>query len=207
MGNFAVSTTGTLAYAHTSGYDPFARTLSWIDRNGKLELFDALQHPYMQPRISHNGKRIAYGTGTVPDNNIWVLDVSRPAPTRLRREAATSQNPSWSPDDQWVLFASNRSGGFKIWRQAVDGTGEPELLVAGVGIDPIVTPDGTQLIFSAPSSPGNNDIMRMALDGSRRVEPLVKTPFSEQNAEISPNRHGLAYLSNASGKQEVWVRP
>ena len=146
-GNFAVSTTGTLAYAHTSGYDPFARTLSWIDRNGKLEPLDALQHPYTQPRISHNGKRIAYGTGTVPDNNIWVLDVSRPAPTRLRREAATSQNPSWSPDDQWVLFASNRSGDVQIWRQAVDGTGEPELLVAGVGVDPIVTPDGTQLIF------------------------------------------------------------
>jgi len=47
----------------------------------------------------------------------------------------------------------------------------------------------------------------MALDGSRRVEPLVKTPFSEQNAEISPNGRWLAYRSSASGKEEVWVRP
>jgi len=205
-GNFAVSATGTLVYAHTSGYDPFARTLSWIDRNGNLEPLDAIQHPYTQPRISHDGKRIVYTTATVPDNNPWVLDVSRQAPTRLRTEAATDQEPSWSRDDQWVLFASNRGGGGQqIWRQAADGTGAPEFQVDG--FDPIVTPDGTQLIFSKNSSPGDNDIMQMALDGSRRQEALVKTPANESFGEISPNRRWLAYQSNVSGRDEVWVRP
>jgi serine/threonine-protein kinase len=205
-GNFAVSATGTLVYAHTSGYDPYARTLSWIDRNGKLEPLDAIQHPYTQPRISHDGKRIVYTTATAPDNNPWVLDVSRPAPTRLRTEAATDQEPSWSHDDQWVLFASNRGGGSQqIWRQASDGTGAPELQVDG--ISPIVTHDGMQLIFSKSSSPGDNDIMQMALDGSQLQKPLVKTPANDLFPEISPNGRWLAYQSNISGRDEVWVRP
>ena len=204
-GNFAVSATGTLVYAHTSGYDPFARTLSWIDRKGRLEPLDAIQHPYTQPRISHDGKGIVYATATVPDNNVWVLDFSRKAPTRVRTEAATDQNPSWSTDDKSVLFASNRGGGLQIWRQAADGTGKPEFLVDG--FDPTVTPDGTRLIFSLSSSPGDNDIMQMALDGSRRQEPLVKTRANENFPEISPGGRWLAYSSNASGKQEVWVRP
>jgi Tol biopolymer transport system component len=139
-GNFAVSASGTLVYAHTSGYDPFARTLSWIDRSGKLEPLDAIQHPYMQSRISHGGTRIAYPTGTVPDGNLWVLDVSRQAPMRVRTEAATDQQPSWSTDDKWVLFASNRGGGSgpQIWRHAADGTGKPDFLADGVS--PIATP-------------------------------------------------------------------
>ena len=205
-GNFAVSATGTLVYAHTSGYDPFARTLSWIDRNGKLEPLDAIQHSYTQPRISHDGQRIAYGTGTPPDNNIWVLDLSRPAPTRLRTEAATDQEPSWSTDDQWILFSSSRDGDQRIWRQAADGTGEPELVVER-GVSPIVTPDGTRIIYTTLSSREDNEIMQMALDGSRRQEALVKTSANELFAEISPNGRWLAYQSNVSGREEVWVRP
>jgi serine/threonine-protein kinase len=69
-----------------------------------------------------------------------------------------------------------------------------------------VTRDGKQLIF-ASSNPGNSDIMQMALDGSRRQEPLVTTPAQEAFAEISPNGRWLAYQSNISGRDEVWVRP
>ena len=208
-GNVALSTDGTLAYVHTAGYDPFARTLSWIDRTGKLEPLGAPEHPYMQPRFSHDGTRVVHATGRGPDNNPWILDLSRGALTRLRREAAREQQPSWSPDDRWVLFASDRAttdGLLQIWRQAADGTGEPELLVES-GVNPIVTPDGTRVIFTQQTSPGNNDIMEMALDGSQKVTGLVQTPFTEGGAEISPDGRWLAYQSNFSGRQEVYVGP
>jgi eukaryotic-like serine/threonine-protein kinase len=207
-GNVAVSATGTLAYVHTAGYDPFARTLSWIDRHGKLEPLGAPPHPYTQPRFSHDGTRIVHATGRGPDNNIWVLDVSRNALTRLRTEAARDQQPSWSPDDRWILFASDRAtagGGLQIWRQAADGTGEPELLVES-GAIPTVTPDGTRVIYSAPAS-GNVDIMEKALDGSQKVRGLVQTPFDDRDGELSPDGRWLAYHSTFSGQQEVWVRP
>ena len=90
-----------------------------------------------------------------------------------------------------------------IWRQAADGTSEPEFLVKGVA--PIVTPDGTRLIYTVQASPGNNDIMQMALDGSQRVLPLVQTPFNEGGGNVSPDGRWLAYQSSRSGRQEVYV--
>jgi serine/threonine-protein kinase len=208
-GNIAVSATGTLAYAHAPGFDPFARTLSWIDRSGKLEPLGAPQHPYTQLRLSHDGTRVVYATGRTPDNNPWVLDLPRLALTRLRTEASRDQEPSWSHDDRWVLFSSDRAatGVLQIWRQAADGSGEPELLVEK-GSSPVVSPDGMRLVFTAETSPpGNIDVLEMSLDGSRRVRGLVQTPFNEQGGEISPDGRWLAYHSNVSGRQEVWVRP
>jgi hypothetical protein len=76
-GNFAASATGTLAYAHDSGYDPFARTLSWIDRSGKLEPLNAPQHPYMQIRLSHDGTSVVYATNRAPETNPWIQELSR----------------------------------------------------------------------------------------------------------------------------------
>ena len=125
----------------------------------------------MQPRISHDGTRIVIATGRDPDNNIWVLDISRGALTRLRSEAARDQEPSWSPDDRWILFASDRTSGdrLQIWRQAVDGTGEPELVVdSGVESDRHAGRDATHLHRAVISRD-----QRHHADGARWVETRV----------------------------------
>jgi serine/threonine-protein kinase len=206
-GSFAISKTGVLVYAPASGYDPFARTLSWIDRNGTIEPLNAPQHAYVQPRLSHDGTRVVYATAVTPENNPSILDIAQGTSRRLRREAAREQQPSWSHDDRWILFASDRNGaGLQIWRQAADGTGEPELLVAS-GSYPIMTPDGTRLIFAGTRAPGNVDIMQMMLDGSSRVVPLVESPFTENRPEISPDGRWLAYSSDSSGQFEIYVSP
>jgi Tol biopolymer transport system component len=206
-GNFAISETGVLVYAPASGYDPFARTLSWIDRNGKIEPLNAQQHAYLQHRLSHDGTRVVYATGVTPENNPWILDVARGTRTRLRREAARDQQPSWSHDDRWILFASDRNGGgLQIWRQAADGTGEPELLVER-GSYPIMTPDGKGVIYAGTSTSGNADIMRKMFDGSSSVETLVTSSFTENGPEISPDGNWLAYRSDKSGQFQVYVRP
>ena len=75
------------------------------------------------------------------------------------------------------------------------------------GVSPIMTPDGTRIIYTTLSSREDNEIMQMALDGSRRQEALVKTSANELYAEISPKGRWLAYQSNISGGEEVWVRP
>jgi serine/threonine-protein kinase len=206
-GNFAISVAGTsLVYARASGYDPSLRTLSWIDRSGKVEPLNVPQRSYLQPRFSHDGTRVVYVGGL----NLWILDLSREPPTqsRLRLEAGLDLFPSWSPDDQWILFTSDRDGTvLKIWRQAVDSTAEPELIVDTFSGSPIVTPDVTRLIYSAFSNTNNNDIMEMMLDGSKLQRPLVQTPFDEENAEISDDQRWLAYQSNKSGQPEVYVSP
>ena len=204
-GNFAISATGTLVYAHTAGYDPFARSLSWVDRSGTLEPLAAPQHPYMQIRLSHDGTRVAHATGRTPRTTSGSWTCQR-TPTPQRREAAREQDPWWSPDDRWIYFASNRGGTqlLQIWRQAADGTGEPELLVDR-GSFPTATPDGRHLVFIGFEPASRSDIMRMALDGSRRISPLVQTRFNEQGASVSPDSRWLAYQSDMSGRMEVYV--
>jgi eukaryotic-like serine/threonine-protein kinase len=76
-----------------------------------------------------------------------------------------------------------------------------------------VTPDGTALIFRAETPPSKvgtrpgTDLVLLPLDGEHRTRPLVATPFDELNAEVSPDGHWLAYESNESGRNEIYVRP
>jgi serine/threonine-protein kinase len=95
----------------------------------------------------------------------------------------------------------------RIWRQAADGTGEPELMVDTPATLATVSPDGAHLIFTRFTPSSLTDIMRMALDGSRRVSPLVITRFNEGAGEVSPDGRWLAYQSNVSGRREIYVAP
>jgi serine/threonine protein kinase/Tol biopolymer transport system component len=207
-GDFAVSSQGTLVYAHASGYDPFARTLSWIDREGRREPLPSPPHPYLQIRISHDGTKVATLSDREPENNIWVLDLARQALTRVTTDAALDIQPAWTSDDRSIVFASNRDGSTQnLWRQAADGTGVPERLTFPPGnqAGPAPTPDGTRVIFATPSGAGDNDVMEMTLDATRQERALVKTPFNDAGGALSPNARWLAYQSNRTGRTEVYV--
>jgi serine/threonine-protein kinase len=208
-GDFAVSSQGTLVYAHASGYDPFARTLSWIDRQGRREPLAAPPHPYSQFRLSYDGTRVVTLGDREPEQNVWVLDLSRHFLTRVTTDAALDIQPAWTWDDRWIVFASNRDGGTQnLWRVAADGTGAPERLThppTSQG-SPSPAPNG-RLLFATPSSAGDTDMMEMILDDRRQARPLVRTTFNEGNGAVSPDGRWLAYNSNRSGRAEVYVAP
>jgi eukaryotic-like serine/threonine-protein kinase len=209
-GEFAVSSQGTLVYAHASGYDPFARTLSWIDRQGRREPLPAPPHPYQQIKISHDGTRVATLSDREPENNIWVLDLSRHALTRVTTDAALDIQPAWTSDDRSIVFASNRDGSTQnLWRQAADGTGAPERLTYQPGNQggPAPTPDGTRVVFATPSGAGDTDVMEMTLDATRQVRALLNSHFNEASGQLSPNGRWLAHQSNRTGRIEVYVSP
>ena len=70
-----------------------------------------------------------------------------------------------------------------------------------------MAPDGSRLVFTEIGSGTGEDVMSLRLEGSRQVEPLVKTPLAERNGEISPDGRWLAYEANDSGQFEIYVRP
>ena len=140
-----------------------------------------------------------------PEQNIWVLDLSRHFLTRVTTDAALDIQPAWMPDDRWIVFASNREGGTQnLWRQAADGTGTPERLTHPPTnqASPSGTPDGKRLLFATPSDAGDSDLVEMTLDDTGQIRPLVRTRFSEGGGEVSPDGRWLAYASNRSGKAE-----
>ncbi len=202
-----VSRGGLLVYGPgTTTTSNAQRTMVWVDRAGKEEPLPVPPRSYAYPRLSPDGSRIALD---IRDQNldIWIWDLSRRTLTRLTSSAGPDNTPVWTPDGKRILFASQRMEGFNnLFWQPSDGTGQPErLLESPTGQLPqAVSPDGTRLVFRQTAG---GDLDTLSLVGDRRVTPLLHTPFVELNAEVSPDGRWLAYQSNDSGVNEVYVRP
>ena len=204
-GNFAIANDGTLVYVDLpGGVTTNARTLVWVDRTGKEEAIDAPPRAYLQPRLSPDGKRVAVWSSD-QTNDIWIWDLERKILTPLTRDPGEDQHPLWTRDGKRIIFSSNRSGVFNLWRQAADGTGEPEQLTKSSepGFATGITPDGTAVVFFENKSATGRDLnlLQLALDETHRVTSLVGTRAHETEGVVSPNGLWLAYRINSDGLQ------
>jgi len=203
--HFSVSDTGALVYV-TGGSSGLAeRTLVWVDRDGGEEALAAEPRAYTYPRISPDGGRLALDVRG-QENDIWLWDFARETLTRLTFAPGVDLYPVWTPDGTQVAFSSDRDENFDLYWKAADGTGTVERLTESENAQfPYAfTPDGSQLVFRETGEQGFN-LGVLSLEDSS--EPLLATEFNEYNAELSPDGRWLAYESNASGQQEIYVRP
>jgi Tol biopolymer transport system component len=137
------------------------------------------------------------------ENDIWVWDLARRTLDRLTFGPAADFAPVWTPDGHHLVFFSQRVGQGGLFWQPADGPGGAERLSAGAPPSG-VTPDGSQVLFGTV---GNQDLMMLALDGTRRVQPLLQTASVERNGIVSPDGRWLAYESDSAGRFEIYVRP
>ncbi len=202
-GDFVVAADGTPAYVDAPGATAAAaRTLVWVDRKGGEEALAAPPRPYFQPRLSPDGTRVAVAIAD-QENDIWLWDLARQTSSPLTFDSAADWAPVWTPDGRRLIFYSQRGREPGLFWQLADGTGAAERLSSGAPPTG-VTPDGTQVLFA---STGNRDLAMVALDGTRRVESLLRTPSVERNGIVSPDGRWLAYESDSSGRFEIYVRP
>jgi eukaryotic-like serine/threonine-protein kinase len=200
---FDIAANGTLVYNPAAAAAQAQRTLVWVDRQGHEEPIDAPSRPYAYARLSPDDTQLALDIRD-QENDIWLWNMTRGTLSRFTFEPALDRNPVWSADGRRILFESNRAGNGNLFWQSADGTGKPEQLAEGDILNPSgVSPDGRRALFYG----SQNDVMSVTLDGTRRVEPLVQTPFIERNAIVSPDGRWMAYESNASSRPEIYVRP
>jgi Tol biopolymer transport system component len=134
--------------------------------------------------------------------DVWVLELSRGTLTRLTFQGF-NWRPIWSPDGERIIYRA----GDDIFVQRADGTGEAEQLASGALRGPTsVSSDGRTIIFIHSSTVTGNDIGMVRLDGDPEPEILLGTDFDEHSGILSPDDHWLAYVSNESGRNEVYVR-
>ena len=206
--DFDVASDGTLVYVRGGLQEP-ARVLLWVDREGREEPIQAPVRAYQYLRISPDGARVAIDIRD-QERDIWLWEFVRRTLTRFTFDPAPDRFPVWTADGRRVLFTSARAGARNMFWQASDGTGVPEQLTRNTttadNAPSGVSPDGAWAIFR-DGEPLAFDLSRLALGTDRRVEPLLHTPFSEQNGEVSPDGRWLAYQANDSGRAEIWVRP
>jgi serine/threonine-protein kinase len=203
---FSLSSDGTLAYIAGDIESSAKRTLARVDRQGAAQPLTEAQRPYVYPRFSPDGRRLAV-TMQDPSPEIWILELGRDILTRLTfSEGGVSFAPAWSPDGRRILFSSNRvDGKYRLFSKPADGSGDAEQLTTeALGVPSSVSPDGKTVIFWHIGA--SSDIWTMRLDGEHGPEVLLGTPFDERCAMISPDGRWLAYVSNESGRDEVYVR-
>ena len=196
--------------AFGSGHQQLVR----LDRTGrKLGTIGQPQQGILYPALSPDGRRVlvsAYEEGTNQD--IWVHEVGRALKTRLTFDPGTDNFPKWSPSGEEVVFSSNRAGNFDIFSRAADGSSEPVSLVSGPRPEfpSAWSPDMKYFLYVAGSPETGTDIWyleRKEQGGGFDSRPFLQTAFRETNSRLSPDGRFVAYLSDESGRSEIYVRP
>ena len=211
--SFSVSDTGILTYrASTESSNVSSATeLAWYDRRGSRLGLAGAESEYVDPELSPDGKFVAFSRGTPAD--IWTLDIEKGVSSKWTTDAAADLNPRWSPDGKTIAFDSARDGPANLYRREVGVTGADTLVFKSEAAKTLSdwSRDGKYLAFVS-----NNDVLALRLpDNPKAADPkageikpiqVTKTPFVERLPRISPDSHWIAYVSNKSGQEEVYVQ-
>jgi Tol biopolymer transport system component len=182
-----------------------ARTLVRVDRGGRRPPLLDERRGFWMPSVSPDGRHVAVTIDPRP-SQIWVYDLSRRSGARLATERHNIY-PRWTSDGRRISRTGGVAGGFDIQRRAADGSSEAQLLLGGERTRYADTwsRDGKFLVFHDAHPTYRNDIWMKPAGGD--PAPLVATPAHEYAASLSPDDRWLAYMSDESGRMEVYVRP
>src|SRR5262245_12836809 len=214
--HFSSSNNGYMTYIPATGALN-NRTLALIDRAGIQKPLDIPAGPYNHPRISSNGKQLAvhkeeivYGTsGVLGRGDIWIYDLSGATAPRRLTFTGRNNSPIWTRDGERIVFAAERDGSWGLFSQRADTPGSAQLLMmldqGAMSLKPETSSlDGT-LLFTA--NPGDLSSRVWMLSPAAGQKPTPLMPTYATNAKFSPDGRWVAYTSNSSGRQEVYVKP
>jgi Tol biopolymer transport system component len=201
----SVSTTGVLAYRSApqqAGGLPTWVTRAGVDQGAFMGLASQLAS---YPRLSPDGSRVAL----VVSGDVWVYSASGRPPVRLTFDHTNAANfsPGWSLDGTRVIYEPTGSIGLRA--VAADGSTTAPEVVSPKGHFHFHgwTPDGGDLLVARPAGPTTWDILRLAPHESAEPVPVIQSTAAEgfNGVALSPDHRWLAYASDASGANEIWV--
>jgi eukaryotic-like serine/threonine-protein kinase len=202
---YSFSATGSLVYV-SGGVQSAQSSLVWVGRNGAEQPLPAPAHAYLTPRLSPDGRRVAV-TITGQETHVWLYDLPRETLTRLTFEGNANNGAIWTPDGKRIAFNSNKEGPLNIFWQLADGSGGLERLTTSEYIHAPMSwsPDGQLLAFFEVNPATQRDIWVLRMS-DRKAQPFLRTQFDEAVPRFSPDGHWLAYISNATGRHEIYVQ-
>jgi len=207
---FTASLNGTLVYQ--TGVAQLGSRLEFRDRSGKLPEVVTPLAEYYYPRLSPDDSRVAVYIWDFDSHNadIWIFDILRGLRTRFTFSPAAEVSGIWSPDGMRMAFNSNRDGHLDLYVKSTTGAGAEEVVFKNDHNKFLSdwSRDGKFLTYTEEGVPSTQyDLWMLPMTGDRKPVPFLKTEFSEGNARFSPNGRWVAYVSDESGRYEVYIRP
>jgi Tol biopolymer transport system component len=208
FGFFSASTSGALVY-RTSGGNA-QQQLTWYDGQGKaLRTAAAPGDLVRNINLSPDGVHAAvsfYGIGG--QSVVWLLDFSRGTSTRFTFGSCVATAAVWSPDGSRIIFASSREGNLDLYQKLASGARDEELLLQSSEnkYPTSCSRDGRFLLYYAIDPKSKADLWVLPLSGDKKPFPFLRTEFNEQYGRFSPDGRWVAYSSDESGRDEIYVR-
>ena len=218
FGYFSASTSGVLAYRTGSREENTSQQLTWFDRKGKSLGPAMAAGIYTDLALSRDAARAAihlYKSGGIIEGDIWLAEFGRNTLTRLSSEPADRFDPVWSQDGSHVAYASTRAGGTGLYQKASNGTGVEEMLLppsGGRDLDDW-SRDGRFLTYSEASGKGSKmDLWVLPMTPekpgeARKPSVYLNSEANESQGQFSPDGHWVAYVSDETGRPEIYVQP
>ena len=188
----------------------------WLDDSGRTQPLIAAPGSYETPRFSPDGQRLALAQNAGNNGGIFVYDWQRDTMTRLTFGTQLARNPTWSPDGKHIVFRFRSGGVLSLGWIRADGAGETQHLLESKNLMLPYSffPDGRRLAFDEIDPKTGNDLWTLPLDASDPDHPkpgkpelFLRTPANEHAPAVSPDGRYIAYQSDESGRNEVYVRP
>jgi Tol biopolymer transport system component len=206
LGSFSVAGNGTVVYQ--TGTEPNLSQFTWVDRNGKeLGTVGPVQSQ-ANPRLSPDGGRLLFDASDPATSNvdIYVYDLARNVSRRMTFEQNEDATGAWSPDGRQLVFRTTTADSAALVTLATSGLEKAESRTGATGGADILTnswlANGT--LVATFQDPRGSDIVSVS-PREQGLRPLLATPASETNGQVSPDGKWMAYMSNETGNWEVYV--
>lgn len=204
FGDFSVSANGILLYRQTATTSP---ELAWYDRRGSVRSTAPVRSD-RDVSLSPTGRFLStvefdrVGAGV----DLWLHDMKRGTRARITSGEGIEYNPWWSHDGRTLYFTDHQLPQFHLYRLDVLAAGAPSRLAERSDwfVVTDISPDDAFLLLQVRTVRGDYDLLRFNT-ASRTTEPFLQTRFSEAQARISPDGRWLAYVSDETGRYEVYV--
>lgn len=182
--------------------------LTLFDRQGKMLGTAGEPGNFGNVVLSQDGTKAAVSRTLNGNRDIWVVDLMQGTTTRLTSDPGSETTAAFSPDGSRVAFVSDRGGVTGIYVKASSGTGNEELLFNSGPVQAVDewTRDGRFLIYQGISPKTGQDLWVLPMVGEHKPFPFLQSPFNEIAGHVSPDGRWIAYVSDESGRLEIYVQ-
>ena len=205
-GAFTVSNTGVLAYRAGTAQ---RRQLVWVTRQGVVTgtVGEPSTDFMAAPELSADERSVVLFQQRTGENDIWTIDLARGLPRRITDGPPADAQPLWDPDGEHIVFYSRRFGGGGPARQALSGGPAEPLFAKGESGQALSwTKDRAYVLLRRTGEKTGSDLVAAATAGAPREVVVAQSPAGEVEGQFSPNGAWVAFVSDHSGRQEVFVQ-
>jgi WD40 repeat protein len=205
-GFYSVSNTGVLVYRTGTG----GTQLTWFDQRGKRLGTVGEPSTYVSVALSPDGTRAVVGRADQNANiALWIMDLGRGTSARFTFGTTLVPFGIWSADGSRVIFPFGNSSKFDVYQKIVSGLRDHELLLESdeSKVPRSCSRDGRFLLYTTltPTTP-TRELWVLPLEGDKKPIPFARTPFNHNEGQFSPDGRWVAYVSDESGRDEIYIR-